>query len=256
MSYLRGMSSQSENTRLVRSLRVTRVAAIVFAVVAAVLGLALVATQTDDTVAPSRPSSSSSAEAGKAERPSLTSLAHRTDGDPLALGAVDAPVVLIEWSDYRCPFCASFANDTLPELVSEYVDTGEVRFEFRDLAIFGDASLDAAVAARAAGEQGRYFEFAEALFAAAPEKGHPDMPAEKLIGFAEAAGVPDLDRFERDLADLELRSRVQADTTAVQQLGANGTPFFVIGDTPVSGAQPLEVFRTVIDDELAKAASR
>lgn len=188
--------------------------------------------------------------------PSVSSLAHRTAGDPLAQGPVDAPVVLIEWSDYRCPFCAVFANDTLPTLRDEYIDTGKVRFEFRDLALFGEQSIDAATAVRAAGEQGHYFAYADTLFAAAPEKGHPDMPTEKLIGFARTAGVPDIARFERDLAKPELRAAVQDDTAQARQLGAGGTPFFLVGNTPLSGAQPVSVFRQVIEDELAAAGGR
>jgi protein-disulfide isomerase len=242
------MATQSTVEHLTRSLRRTRIAAIALGAVAAFLGLALLATNVNGTGTPSADSSASS-------ESTLASLADRRDGDPMAIGPVDAPVVIIEWSDYRCPFCAAFANDTLPQLRKQYIDTGKVRFEFRDLAIFGDQSVDAAVAARAAGEQGRYFAFAEALFAAAPEKGHPDMPAAKLIGFARDAGVPDITRFERDLRDADLRAAVQADTAKAQQLGANGTPFFVVGETPMSGAQPADVFRQVIDAELARAAA-
>lgn len=243
------MNSSQDVTRLTRSLRRTRLLAVVLAVVAAVLGLALIATQTT-------PRTGASPSGDEASESSLASLADRTDGDPLAIGPVDAPVVMIEWSDYRCPFCAAFAKNAFPELRKEYFDTGKVRFEFRDLAIFGDQSIDAAVAARAAGEQGKYFAFADALFAAAPEKGHPDMPKDKLIGFAKTAGVPDMARFERDLSNPDLRTRVQADTAKAQQLGANGTPFFVIGDTPLSGSQPVEVFRQVIEDELKKVAAK
>lgn len=216
----------------------------------AVLVVTLVGPRGDGATAP--PSTSQASSPGDS---GLASLADRRDGDPLALGPVDAPIVMIEWSDYRCPFCATFAENSFPELREEYVDTGQVRFEFRDLALFGDQSVDAAVAARAAGEQGRYYEFAEALFAAAPEKGHPDMPRADLLRFAEAAGVPDPARFERDLDDGGLRARVEADTTKAQRLGANGTPFFLVGGTPLSGAHPVEVFRQVIEDELAKAAA-
>ena len=71
----------------------------------------------------------------------------------MAIGAIDAPVVLSEWVDFRCPFCAVFSRDVLPQLVQEYVDEGKVRIEVHDVAFFGDESLRAAVAARAAGEK-------------------------------------------------------------------------------------------------------
>lgn len=70
----------------------------------------------------------------------------RDADDPKAIGSVDAPVVMTEWIDLRCPFCASFSRDTLPALIADYVDTGKVRIEFVDVAFFGTQSEDAQVA--------------------------------------------------------------------------------------------------------------
>ena len=81
-------------------------------------------------------------------------LARRDADDYTAIGDVDAPLVMIEYSDYRCPYCALYATETQPELIKKYVDTGKLRIEWRDTPIFGEQSLDAAVAAPAAGEQG------------------------------------------------------------------------------------------------------
>lgn len=64
-------------------------------------------------------------------------MSRRIDGDPTAMGSMDAPVVLVEYSDFRCPFCALYAGDTQPEIIKEYVDTGLVRLEWRDLPLFG-----------------------------------------------------------------------------------------------------------------------
>ncbi|WP_157008857.1 DsbA family protein [Agromyces laixinhei] len=180
-------------------------------------------------------------------------IATRDPDDPFAIGDVDAPVVLVEWADFRCPFCAVVTNQTLPTIFKEYVDTGLVRYEFRDVAFFGEESVDAAVAARAAGEQGRFPEYLEALFAAAPEKGHPDMPREKLIGFATTAGVPDLAKFEQDLDRADLHDAVLASTDAAQKLGVTSVPFFVAGDQVIAGAQPIENFRALLDEQLAAA---
>jgi len=83
----------------------------------------------------------------------------------MAVGDIDAPLVIIERTDYSCPYCAVFAVDTLPTLLDAYVDTGLVRFEIHDVAKLGAESLEAAAAARAAGEQGRYLEFMEAVIA-------------------------------------------------------------------------------------------
>lgn len=185
-------------------------------------------------------------------KPSPT-LERRDPADPMAVGAVDAPVVLIEWTDMRCPYCALFSKTTLPTLLKEYVDTGKVRIEVRDVAFFGDQSAQASVAARAAGRQGKFMEYLEAVYAAAPESGHPELPRDTLIGFAKTIGVPDIAAFTADLDDPALLSAVQQSTTEAQGLGVNSVPFFVAGGTAMSGAQPIENFREFLDNALAKA---
>ena len=182
----------------------------------------------------------------------LRSLARRDPADPAAVGSVDAPVVLIEWADFRCPFCSVFAEDTLPEL-QHYFDAGLVRFEFRDLAIFGEDSVYAAVAARAAGEQGLHHEFMRALYAATPNEGHPDIDEALVVEVAEQVGVTDLDRFVADLGSLELQNAVLLESQEAGQLGLGSVPSFVVGTQVVQGAQPLPYFEQVIDQELAKA---
>lgn len=177
----------------------------------------------------------------------------RDADDPMAIGSIDAPVVLTEWTDLRCPFCASFSRDTLPAIVEEYVDEGLVRIEIHDVSFFGEQSEDAAVAARAAGEQGRYIEYLTAVYDAAPDRSHPDMPRETLIAFAETAGVPDSAKFTADLDDPALRAAVQQSTTTAQQLGVTAVPFFVAGDTALSGAQPASVFREFLDQAVEQA---
>lgn len=176
----------------------------------------------------------------------MRSLPRRQANDPRAMGAVDAPVVLVAWSDFRCPFCAHWARTTLPELAA-YVESGSLRIEFRDLVLFGDQSRLAAIAARAAGQQGRYFEFSDALFAAAPASGHPTITKDDVIAFARQAGVGDLDRFTAALADTSIGAAVDEESTHAQSLGISGTPFFVVNTTPISGAQPLETFTATIE---------
>lgn len=181
----------------------------------------------------------------------LLDLPRRDAGDALAMGSVDAKVVMTNWSDYRCPFCAVWHQRTLPAL-QKYVDDGSLRIEFRDLAMFGEQSEETAVAARAAGQQGKFWEFQAAVFAAAPPSGHPDITSDKILEFARTAGVADLAAFEAGLADDSLRAAVAADSAEAHQLGISGTPFFVIGGQALSGAQPTEVFESVIAQELAR----
>lgn len=190
-----------------------------------------------------------SAEQVQAEAFLIETLPRRVDGDPLAMGSPDAPVVLTEWADYRCPFCSVWAEETLPEL-QRYIDDGTLRVEFRDLAIFGDESVRAATAARAAGQQGRYFEFAHALYAALPNEGHPDVTDETVLGIVADLGL-DEEQFARDWADPALANAVLSDTLEAQQMGITSTPAFVIGGQFIAGAQPLEVFEQVIDDQAA-----
>lgn len=185
----------------------------------------------------------------------LLSLPRRDPADPAAIGDVDAPVVMIEWADFRCPFCSVFAEDTLPQL-QHYFDDGLVRFEFRDLAIFGDESVYAAVAARAAGEQNLHHEFMRELYAATPNEGHPDVDEAVVVGVAESIGVPDLGRFVADLDSPELQLQVLLDSREASELGLSSVPAFVVGTQVIQGAQPLAYFEQVIEQELAKAGAR
>ena len=138
-----------------------------------------------------------------------------------------------------------------PALVKKYVDAGLVRYEFRDLPLFGDESVAAAVAGRAAARQGRFWEYLRAVYEAAPETGHPEMPRSALIAFGRKAGVPDMARFASDLDDSEARSEVTAEAAQGESLGVDGVPFFVIDNVAVSGAQPLSVFEQIVDKRLA-----
>ncbi|MDN5723790.1 MAG: DsbA family protein [Corynebacterium sp.] len=176
----------------------------------------------------------------------------RDADDPKAIGAVDAPVVLTEWIDLRCPFCASFSRDTLPTLLEEYVNTGRVRIEYTDVAYFGEQSENASVAAQAAANQGKYVDYLTAVFDEAPEKGHADLTRAVLIEFAEKVDMPDIEQFTADLDDPQIRARAEAETRTAQQLGVSAVPFFVAGDTAMSGAQPVASFREYLDDALSK----
>lgn len=172
----------------------------------------------------------------------------RDADDPMAIGDVDAPVVLVQWTDMRCPFCAAVHRDTLPTVIQEYVDSGKVRLELNDVSFFGEESETAAVAARAAAAQDMYFEYLDAVFGAAPGTGHAELPREKLIAFAEEVGIPDIAKFTADLDDPALRTAVQTSTAEAQRLGVSAVPFFVADGTALSGAQPIAIFRDFLDN--------
>lgn len=219
------------------------------------LGLVVVAQMLPGTSATSgttgEAGANESADAARAGEGGDMDFVRREADDPKSIGDVDAPVVLTEWTDPRCPFCASFSRDTLPTLIEEYVDTGRVRIEFTDVAYFGEQSEDASVAAQAAANQDKYVEYLTAVFDEAPEKGHANLTREILIDFAEQVGVPDMKQFVSDLDNPEIRAQAQAQTETAQQLGVTAVPFFVAGQTALSGAQPVATFREYLDESLA-----
>lgn len=223
--------------------RRSRILNVVLAAVIAFLGLVVAAQLL------SGPSSTASEEEAEqvAEEYQEAAFVRRDADDQMAIGDVDAPVVLTYFFDMRCPFCAVFHRDTLPILVEEYVDTGQVRIEFHDVVFYGEDSTNAAVAARAAGEQDMYLEYMTAVYDDAPEGGHPDMPRDKLVSFAEEIDIPDVEQFTADLDDEDLLREVEISAQQAQQSGVTAVPFFVAGQTAVSGAQPVDAFRDFLD---------
>ncbi|MFF0450031.1 DsbA family protein [Streptomyces sp. NPDC004609] len=218
------------------------------AVAALLLGLAsYTATRPDDPAAPgtSGPVADVSAAPGADTVPGLEEYARRDAKDPLAVGRADAPVVMIEYADFQCGFCGKFARDTEPALIRKYVDQGVLRIEWRNFPIFGEPSENAARAAWAAGQQGRFWQFHEAAFAeGAKEKG---FSRDRLKTLARQAGVPDLDRFARDLDSEAAKASVAKDQAEAYGLGAASTPSFLINGRPLAGAQPLAEFTQAIE---------
>ncbi|MFE0426207.1 DsbA family protein [Streptomyces sp. NPDC058953] len=183
--------------------------------------------------------------------PELEKLARRDAGDKLAVGRADAPVVMIEYADFQCGYCGKFARDTEPELIEEYVEKGDLRIEWRNFPIFGEPSENAARGAWAAGQQGKFWEFHAAAYAkGAKEKG---FSADRVKMLAEEAGVPDLDRFARDMDGDEARKAVKRDQDEAYALGATSTPSFLVNGRPIAGAQPKETFTDAVEEALAAA---
>ncbi len=177
----------------------------------------------------------------------LGDLARRQAGDPMAQGDVDAPVVMVMFVDYRCPFCAQFSRTTEHQLIDKYVTSGVLRIEWRDMPIFGGQSTAAAIAGRAAAAQGKFFEFTQAVYADAPQNGHADLTSQALIDYAKKAGVPDLDAFAAAMDDPAAAKAVAADLDESSMIGVPSVPAFVINGYPLLGAQPLTEFTTLID---------
>lgn len=191
------------------------------------------------------------------QAPAVTAASQGAAGAPAGfnvLGREDAPVTIIEFTDLQCPYCARFASSTFPELRRAYIDTGKVRFASRDLPLpFHPFAIPAAVASRCAGEQGHFWEYREALFAAQSRLGQ-----EPYAELARDLGL-DLDRFEACRRDGRQEANVRSDQAIARNAGIASTPSFVIGRLVdgrfqgeiISGAQPVEVFRSRIEALLA-----
>jgi protein-disulfide isomerase len=180
--------------------------------------------------------------------------ARRIPGDPLAMGSPTAPVVIVEWADFQCPFCAAFARDTEPALVDQYVKTGKARFEWRDFAFLGPESTSAAVAARAAGRQGKFWAYHDALYTQQHSENSGALTSDYLLGLARQLGL-DPTRFQADVADPILAQQVATDQKEGEALGIDGTPAVVINGHLMSGAQQLPNYQKVIDAALSRATA-
>ncbi|MEK6853393.1 MAG: thioredoxin domain-containing protein [Nanoarchaeota archaeon] len=165
--------------------------------------------------------------------------------DDAVKGDEDAPVTIIEWSDFECPFCARFYRDTLPLIEEEYIKTGKVKLVFRDFPLsFHQNAQKAAEAAECAGEQGKFWEMHDLLFEQGVEGG--------TAGFKQYAKQLGLNtaKFNECLDSGAMASEVRKDTADGAAAGIQGTPGFLINGKLVSGAQPFSSFKQVIDAEL------
>ncbi|WP_300345797.1 DsbA family protein [Nesterenkonia sp.] len=188
---------------------------------------------------------------GEEEQPDLSFVEQRNPDDPLSIGDAEAPVVLVVFSDYQCPYCASWSEETLPVMM-DYVDAGDLFIEWRDLNVFGPASERASQAAYAAGLQGGFWDYHEALFAGGEIRSENELSDEALIGLADDLGLS-VDQFAQDLDSAEVIEAVETNQQLGMDLGAYSTPAFVLGGEPMVGAQPTEVFTEAVDQALEQA---
>jgi protein-disulfide isomerase len=160
-------------------------------------------------------------------------------------GSPDAPVTVVEFSDFGCPYCAQFAMEVHPALHREFVETGQVRWRFVPfvLGIFpnGDA---AARAGECAGDQDRFWPMHDLLYQRQREW-KSDAPAELFVEYARAAGL-DTERFRACLGSERTAERIERNNRAAERAGVRATPSFVVNGRPVEGALPLEHFRMLL----------
>jgi protein-disulfide isomerase len=165
-----------------------------------------------------------------------------TDGSP-TLGQADAPVVIVEFSNFQCGFCSRGAN-TMKEIYKHY--QGKVRLVFKHLPLaFHQHAHLAAQASMAAHAQGKFWEYQEKLFA-----NQRNLQKHELIGYAQEIGL-DLDRFRNDLDNGTYKNHVDNDMAHARSVGATGTPTFFVNSERVVGALPFARFKDIVDRHLA-----
>ena len=160
-------------------------------------------------------------------------------------GAETAPVTIVEFAEFQCPFCLR-VRPTLAQIENTYKD--RVRFVWKHLPLvtIHSHAMDAAIAAEAARNQGKFWEYHELLFA-----NQTHLEPENLRKYAQEVGL-DLARFDQDRQNPELKKKIDEDMSQAMALGVTATPTFFINGRLVSGAMPFETFSTIIDEELAK----
>ena len=164
--------------------------------------------------------------------------------DAALRGPADAPVTIVEFSDFQCPYCKSI-QPVIRQLRQRYPK--QVNWRFKDLPLISihPSAQSAAEAARCAGEQGKFWEYRDALFQA------NQISVDMHKGVAESLGL-DSEPFLACLQSEKYRDAVQADSKEAQELGIGGTPTFVINGIVLAGAQPFEEFTRVIESELRR----
>ncbi|GLF98177.1 DsbA family protein [Streptomyces yaizuensis] len=172
----------------------------------------------------------------------------REAGDPLAIGSPDAPVVMNDYLDFRCGSCTTFAREIEPVLVEKYVNSGQLRIEWRNVPLLGEDSARAARAAWAAGQQGRFRQFRALALAEGTETGA--LSESSLRKMAAKAGVPDPDRFSKDLHGRMADAAIVRDQAEAEEIGITSLPFLLINGQPVKGSLSLAAVTQAIEKAL------
>ena len=161
------------------------------------------------------------------------------EGDP------DAPVTIIEWSDYECPYCGRFYSQTYGQILKNYIETGKVKFVYRDFPLsFHAQAQKAAEAAECAGEQGKYYDMYNLLFAKGVAGG-----VSSFKQYAVDLGL-NTEEFNKCLDAGAMADEIAKDFQDGQSVGITGTPGFLINGQLVVGAQPYSVFEKIIEEAL------
>jgi protein-disulfide isomerase len=161
-------------------------------------------------------------------------------GDP------NAPVTIIEFADFQCPFCGKFFAETKPQIDEQYIQNGKVRLGYWNFAFLGDESTWAAESAECAADQDKFWEYHDKLYASQSGENQGAFNKDNLKKFAEELGL-DTKSFNECLDSGKYTSLIQEDTSTSSALGVQSTPTFLVNGQAIVGAQPFEAFQQIID---------
>lgn len=182
-----------------------------------------------------------------------TTVAVSADDDAF-LGKENAPIVVIEFSDFQCPFCRKMWRDTLPQLKKEYIDTGKVKFVYRDFPLdFHPGAMPAAQGADCAREEGQFWEMHDKIFGEQDKQGTGTIQfgIKEVKQWAAAIGL-DTKKFNQCLDSGKYDGEVKDDLKDGQAAGVTGTPNTFVNGRKLNGALPYESFKSLIEEELNK----
>ena len=192
-----------------------------------------------------------------AKRPTTsTSIPAPAGADPRGLGDPNAPIRVVEYSDFQCPFCARFVGDTAAQLRQAYIDTGKIYFTYRDFPLVDihPGALLAAHVANCAAEQGSFWPMHDQLFqgTSAHSWGDGDV-ADFSIFMSYAAGLRlDVGKVQECVQTNRYATQIETDFRDAAALGVRSTPTFIVNGKLLVGAQPFEVWQSVLDGMLAE----
>ncbi len=182
---------------------------------------------------------------------SSESVLSRLPTSPPMEGNADAPVTIIEFTDFTCSYCCKFTTETLPRIEAAYIDTGQAKLYFLPFPVHGIAAHRTAEAGFCAQEQGLFWDFQRLLIAQHNVRGSSVLTPAWLAAIAAATGA-DRDKFLKSLTLGTYAEAVKETVALGKELGVDGTPTFFINGKKIPGAAPYEVFAQMIDEELAQ----
>jgi len=192
--------------------------------------------------------------AAAAAQPSTAPVVAQVDNGHFPVrGNANAPVTIVEFADFRCPYCKQIEDNVMPSLQKDYIDTGKVKLYFRQYDFLGPASTIAANAAECANDQGKFWDMHDYLYKNQPDETDTSMyTTDNLTTIAGQLGL-DTTQFNSCLSANTDNQKVTDDMTAGQKAGVSGTPTFYINGTQLVGAEPYSVFQQTIDAALKKS---